>query len=69
MSTQAIFVYYSFLLFRVATRVSSLHLELKVPGLNLARYTPFFLFPPGLKCDRLLFHFFVAFILMCCYSL
>ena len=42
MSTEAIFVYYSLLLFRVATGVSSLHLELKVPGSNLAWYTPFF---------------------------
>ena len=55
MSTEAIFVYYSLVLFRVATGVSSLHLERKVPGSNLAWYTPFFfLFPP-----RLLFNFFL----------
>ena len=65
MSTEAIFVYYSLLLFRVATVVSSLHLELKVPGSNLALF--FFLFPP-----RLLFNFFCNnkyFILVCGYSL
>ena len=49
MSTEAIFVYYSLLLFRVATVVSSLNVELKVPGSNLAWYTHFFfLFPPCL---------------------
>ena len=52
--TEAIFVYYSLLLFMVATGVSSLHLELKVPGSNLAWYTPFFFFFP----PRLLFNFF-----------
>ena len=51
-STEAIFVYYSLLLFRVATGVSSLHLELKVLGSNRMVHSFFFLFLP--------FNFFVT---------
>ena len=68
MSTEAIFVYYSLLLFRVATVVSSLHLELKSPRFKSRMvHSFFFLFPP-----RLLFNFFCnnkSFILVCGYSL